>query len=166
MKVLVIVVRLLELKIKYVLVGGASYTIDVTAVSLALKSGIPHLHYCTGIGIPQVPYPVQGRDVHVPSRFPTTGIFTIGPLGPCPPPLWAVDDRPKGGPRSVDQKYSKSKVSHTATQSCHLELINARKVKPGSIEKCLALQFFPCWFYSCLTARFWPWIIFFGFFCN
>ena len=112
MKVLVIVVRLLELKIKYVLVGGASYTIDVTAVSLALKSGIPHLHYCTGIGIPQVPYPVQGRDVHVPSRFPTTGIFTIGPLGPCPPPFGPSMTGQKGGQGPLTKNIANQK-SHT-----------------------------------------------------
>jgi len=33
----------------------------------------------------------------------TTGVFTIGPLGPCPPPLWVVD-----------RKCSKLKSSYTA----------------------------------------------------
>jgi len=63
-----------------------------------------------------------------------------------PPPL-GRQPRAKRGSSSFDQKCSKSKVSHTANQSCHFELINARKVKRG--------------FYSGLTARVWPSIIFF-----
>ena len=54
----------------------------------------------------------------------------LGHLGHAPPPF-----------RPSTKNVAKSKVSYTAIQSYHLELINARKVKPGSVEKCLALQF-------------------------
>ena len=80
---------------------------------------------------------------------PLTGVFIIGPLGPCPP--WAVDDGPKGGPSSVDKKCSKSKVSHTAIQSCLLELINARKVKTWLYREVFDLTIF-VWHYSTSLA--------------
>ena len=38
-----------------------------------------------------------------------TGVFTIGPLGPCPPPLSAVD-----------RKCSKLKISHTAVSAARV----------------------------------------------
>jgi len=80
-----------------------------------------------------------------------------------PPPPSGRRRRAKRGAKFRRPKCSKSKVSHTAIQSCRLELMISQNWLYREVFS-LTIFVCPCWFYCGLTARVWPpWIIFFGF---